>query len=470
MKIGTLSKVAAVAAAVFAYNSLQAAPKEYFGLPLFDKDTGAPIEMAPEYYDSIIKDKKYHHLTFDEWFNAPHATANVYGLRRQAENNGIVPSVAYVGNFAANTCGGMSRGADNSSSVNLGLGVNLKELTGIDALEGWSIGNAWGWRFGNSITKTRIGNAFNVQQNYGSQTLQLQSLYLAFDKNLHSDIALTFKIGRFAAGDNFMSKPIYWLYQNNAFDGNPVGAFKQTRLSAYPGSTWAAYVQLEHKDVGYAKTGVYKINTEKQDNMHGLDWAFNGDGVNANFELGKNFNHDASGKSPANVSAGIIASWYDAPHIDNPSEYSHFNCSIYVQADYMIFNLGQVKTDEPYYIVRDEDKWRDLRGIVLWGAFQYDPFENLADMPIFVNGGLLFNAPFESRADDVLCFGVAYGKFSNKYADHRRDSYEIAFELNYKLQINKFSFIQPNMQYIFNTNGGQYGDAFVLGLQYGLNL
>ena len=57
---------------------------------------------------------------------------------------------------------------------------------------------------------------------------------MAFDKNLHSDIALTFKIGRFAAGDNFMSKPIYWLYQNNAFDGNPVGAFKQTRLSAYP--------------------------------------------------------------------------------------------------------------------------------------------------------------------------------------------------------------------------------------------
>ena len=136
MKIGTLSKVAAVAAAVFAFNSLQAAPKEYFGLPLFDKDTGAPIEMAPEYYDSIIKDKKYHRLTFDEWFNAPHATANVYGLRRQAENNGIVPSVAFVGNFAANTCGGMSRGADNSSSVNRGLGVNLKELTGIDALEG----------------------------------------------------------------------------------------------------------------------------------------------------------------------------------------------------------------------------------------------------------------------------------------------------------------------------------------------
>ena len=134
MKIGILSKAAAAAAAVFALNNLQAAPKEYFALPLFDKDTGAPIEMVPKYYDSIIKDKKYHHLTLDEWFNAPHATANVYGLRRYAERGGIVPSVAYVGNFAANTCGGMSRGADNSSSVNLGLGVNLKELTDIEEL------------------------------------------------------------------------------------------------------------------------------------------------------------------------------------------------------------------------------------------------------------------------------------------------------------------------------------------------
>lgn len=64
----------------------------------------------------------------------------------------------------------------------------------------------------------------------------------------------------------------------------------------------------------------------------------------------------------------------------------------------MVYNIGPVKADEPYYIVRDEDKWRDLRGLILWGAFQYDPYENLADMPIFVNGGVLFNAPFESRA------------------------------------------------------------------------
>ena len=463
-------KILAAFAAVAAACGSFAEPKQYFGVNNFDEHTDAPVQTGSEYYDDSLGGGHFHELTFQEWFNAPHALANMYGARRYAENNGIVPTSAYLGNFASNVSGGMSRGASNTSSVNLGLGIDLRKLTGVESLDGWTIGNAWAWRFGDSITKNRIGNAFNVQQNYGSQTLNLQSLFAAYNRDFLSDWHLTFKLGRFAAGDNFMSKPIYWLYQNNAFDGNPVGAFKQTKLSAYPGSTWAAYVQVEHKNGAYAKSGVYKINTAKQDDMHGLDWSFNGGGVNANFEIGRDFNHDGSGKSPANISAGVIASWYNAPHIDNPSKFSHFNCSVYVQADYMVYNMGPVKADEPYYIVREEDKWRDLRGLILWGAFQYDPYENLADMPIFVNGGVLFNAPFESRADDVLCFGVAYGKFSDKYTGDIRGSYEAVFELNYKFQINKFSFVQPNVQYVLNTGGGKYGDAVVLGLQFGLNL
>lgn len=91
-------------------------------------------------------------------------------------------------------------------------------------------------------------------------------------------------------------------------------------------------------------------------------------------------------------------------------------------------------------------------------------------MPYFANGGILFNAPFKSRADDVLCFGAAYGKYSADLRDKERGSYEIALELNYKLQINRFSFLQPNIQYIINTKGGEYPNALVLGMQFGLNL
>ena len=89
-------------------------------------------------------------------------------------------------------------------------------------------------------------------------------------------------------------------------------------------------------------------------------------------------------------------------------------------------------------------------------------------MPLFVNGGLLFNAPFASRPDDVLCFGVAYGKYSSHLRTPQRSSYEIMLELNYKVQVNRFFFVQPDMQYIINTKGGEHPNAFVLGAQFGL--
>ncbi|GEM_PF-815649 len=463
-------KFCVVTASILLSQTLQSEQKEYFQVLIFDEQSDIPVAIGSDYYDKVQKNKTIFDMSFSEWFNGPQATANWLGGRRYIEEKGVVPTLSYLGNFAANPSGGMTRGASNTSSVNLGVGIDLQKFTGLDSLDGWSLGNTWVWRFGESLTKNRVGNAFSVQQNYGSQTIQLQSLFASYNKDILGDWHWTLKFGRFAGGDNFMTKPIYWLYQNNAFDGNPIGVFKQTKFSAYPAGSWAAFTQLSYKDGQYAKAGVYQINTERQDNMHGLDWSFHSAGVNSNFELGWNFNHDASGKSPGNISAGVVASWYDAAHINDPSKYSYFNCSVYVQADYMVYNLGPVKEDEPYYIVRDSDKWRDLRGIVLWGAFQYDPYENLADMPVFVNGGVLFNAPFKSRADDVLCFGVAYGKFSNKYADHRSDSYEAVFELNYKVQINRFSFIQPNVQYVLNTNGGEYGDAVVLGIQFGLNL
>ena len=87
-------------------------------------------------------------------------------------------------------------------------------------------------------------------------------------------------------------------------------------------------------------------------------------------------------------------------------------------------------------------------------------------MPYFVNGGILFNAPFESRADDVLCFGFAYGKYSDEMPSKYRDSHEAVLELNYKFQLNRFMFVQPNIQYVMTPVAD---NAVVFGMQYGIN-
>lgn len=99
--------LAAFAIAAAACGSF-AEPKQYFGVKNFD---GAPTPpfAGSEYYDEPLGGGHFHELTFQEWFYAPHALANMYGARRYAENNGIVPTAAYLGNFASNVSGGMSR-------------------------------------------------------------------------------------------------------------------------------------------------------------------------------------------------------------------------------------------------------------------------------------------------------------------------------------------------------------------------
>lgn len=451
--------------------SSYAAKRNYFQHTTFyDLDTDKPVSYGTEYYDNQEEDCVFCR-SFEDWFNGPYVFGGNHGIRKAAEDNGMFLNLTYLGNFAANPVGGNSRGASNTSNLNLGLDIDLQKITGIDELSGWGIANTWVYRFGQSLTKDYIDNTFNVQQNYGSQTMQLQSLFMRYDKKFAGDEWRFFlKFGRIAAGDNFMSKPIYWLYQNNAFDGNPVGVFNQTKWSAYPGSTWGAMSMVKYEDGQYFKAGVYQINTDRQDSMQGLDWSFHGRGVNATFEGGWDINHDDSGKSPGNISAGLVADWYDAEYKDGSGRTDTFNYTVYIQADYMVWNLGQVKTAKPRYIVRKGDRYRDLRGIVLWGAVQYNPNDDVAYMPFFANGGVLFNAPFKSRADDVLCFGIAYGKYSGKLRDYEKNSYEMVLELNYKIQVNRFMFVQPNIQGIINPKGGKYSDAMVLGIQFGFNL
>lgn len=442
-----------------------AQPREYFSNDLYGADDEMPNALVEEYYGALTG------MSFGEWFNGPYATADWFGGRTRLEECGIVPVVTYLGNFAGNVSGGFSRGAAVSSSVQFGAGIDLYKATKIESLENWSLVNAWVWRFGDSLSRRRVGNAFSVQQNFGSQTLNLQSLYLSYSAPIMDGYAsLMLKFGRIAAGDNFMTKPIYWLYMSNAIDGNPIGVYLQTRFSAYPGSAWGAMFEIENRHGLYFKSGVYQINSREQDLRRGFDFSMTKAlGVNVNAEAGWNINHDGSGRSPGNVSVGFVADWYRARHLDDPSKYSHFNQTAYFQADYMVLNLGFPDRSDPAAIKRADarETYRDLRGIVLWGAVQYDPSEHLAIMPFFANGGAFFNAPFPSRPDDVLCFGVAYGKYSKNLPQPRKSSYEMVFEVNYKVQANRFFFVQPSVQYVHNNKGGELPDAFVFGAQFG---
>jgi porin len=90
-------------------------------------------------------------------------------------------------------------------------------------------------RFGTSLSKDYIGNVFNVQQVCCGETYRVVDL--AYEQTLLDD-RVEFRVGRIAAGDDFLVSPYDYVFVQNGFDGNPVGIFfNAPGMTAYPNAT-----------------------------------------------------------------------------------------------------------------------------------------------------------------------------------------------------------------------------------------
>ena len=101
--------------------------------------------------------------------------------------------------------------------------------------------------------------------------------------------------------------------------------------------------------------------------------------------------------------------------------------------------------------------------------------QNIAKLPSQANGGAIYKGLIPTRDDDYTCFGIVYGKFSSNYASSISSggggypSYELVFECNYKIQINKFAFFQPDLQWVVNPGRtGNIPNALIIGAQMGI--
>ena len=115
------------------------------------------------------------------------------------------------------------------------------------------------------------------------------------------------------------------------------------------------------------------------------------------------------------------------------------------------------------------------QGLTIWSAFVFSPQQNIAKLPFQVNGGLSYKGLIPTRGDDYSCFGIVYGKFSRDFARSVAESgggypdYELVFEWNYKVQLTKFAFVQPDLQWVVNPGGTHsIPNALVLGAQMGV--
>src|SRR5947208_10208951 len=335
-----------------------------------------------------------------------HLVVDWAGTRTWLEERGITPTLTFVMDALGNPTGGMQQGFRQASNLGLDLRFDLQKLFG---LPGGSFEISFSERFGSSLSGEDIGNVFTVQQVFGGQTYRLVDV--AFQQQLLDD-RVELRVGRIAAGDDFLVSPYDYVFVQNGFDGNPVGIFfNAPGMTAYPNATWGALIKGRPTERTYVMGGWYNGDPSIRDNKHhGLDWSLDGplfaigeagyqlnglpgdQGLIGNYKVG--LWYDNSGFTDFNTVARAVS-----PHT------SRGNWGVYGLFDQVLVQFGERGSN---------------RGFGITGSFMVSPDQSVSQMPFFSTPGVLVRGIFPSRPTDVGGFGVVFGYFSNDLQDSQR--------------------------------------------------
>ena len=142
-----------------------------------------------------------------------HLLGDWHGLRTWLEGHGVAPGVTFVTDALGNPTGGVRQGFRGASNLGVDLRFDLERLTG---LAGASFQVSFSERFGSSLSAEDIGNVFTVQQVFGGQTYRIVDA--AYQQRLLND-RIELRVGRIAAGDDFLVSPYNYVFVQNGFDG-----------------------------------------------------------------------------------------------------------------------------------------------------------------------------------------------------------------------------------------------------------
>jgi porin len=397
-----------------------------------------------------------------------HLLSDRCGVRSRLEEHGITPTLTFLTDALGNPTGGRRQGFRAGNNLGLDLNFDLEKLHGP---KGGSFQLSMSERFGSSLSTTDIGNIFSVQAVYGADTFRL--VHVAYQQKLLDD-RVEFRVGRIAAGDDFLVSPYNYVFVQNGFDGNPAGVFSNAPgMTPYPHATWGALVMGRPTKRTYVKGGLYNGDTSIRDNKHhGLDWSMDGP-LFAIGEAGYQRNGLPGDQGLiGNYKGGF---WYD----DN--QFTDFNTVARGHAPsvtrgnwgfYGLFDQMLVRFGEP----------GSNRGFGATGSVLISPDQSVSQMPFFSTAGFLVRGLFPSRPTDGGGFGVVFGQFSNDLQESQRRArqtnptvgvqrYETALEFTYGFRfLGGALFLQPDLQYIIRPGGtGQISDAFVGGVRVGIN-
>ena len=393
------------------------------------------------------------------------------GLRERLFKAGVEVFAFENSIYNGNVSGGIHPGhATIVSDAFAGLKFDLEKLFGwkggLFVISGID-------RAGEDLTRKYVGSIYSVQQMVGGQRPFLYQVYLQ-QKLAHNKVRL--KLGRFSASDDFNASLFYGYSLNNGIDGDIRNVLFDTRFSAYPFPVWAAAAFYESTEFN-VKLGLFQTSNRMFDNTkHGLDWSIRGeDGYTAIAQFGWTphlFKQPVtSGASDAKGTA--------APVLKGMPGHYHIGVTLSQWDFYPRFLGGFEDHSYGFYVHADQMVYQEApgsdQGLCVFVASGYYPQSEISIVPFQVNVGLHYKGLFPGRDDDRTILHFIYGDLSDDYARsvhvpgrHFADS-EKVLEVGHRFQVTKWSYIQPDLQYVIDPGGtGDIPDAVVIGAQMGV--
>jgi porin len=313
-------------------------------------------------------------------------------------------------------------------------------------------------RTGSSLSSD-IPNFFVVQQLFGGQTIRMDHLALetSFFENRLDLVA-----GRLNALDDFATSSYFCYSQNIGICGNPFSLESNSNLSNYPLSSWGARARYDITRDFYSMTGAYNTYEHFADNKyHGVDFSIR---HNSGVAIVQEFGYRPVQRRLAGYPGFLkLGGFYDSE--PRPA----FAGGPRINSNWTIYGIAQQRL----YRRAIDGLQQGLTGFV---SLTYSP-PSKNTLEYFADAGLVYRGLLPKRPDDTLgAFGIL-GEFSSDLRDVQRAEHdevqtqEWVLELNYRVQLSLWFYLEPDLQYVIRPNGTRnVGNTLVLAVETGLTL
>ncbi len=427
----------------------------------------------------------------ETWAGGKYASGNWLGLRDNLEEHGIVFSGSWKGTFYGIVDGGLQQRGAFDEEIRFGLKLDFEKLAGITGLSAFG---SVRWRDGqNPDAYVGASPAFNPSYMQVGKQWRFMPMYLTWESRnlLPVTDMITLSGGWQNPYDFFLQQPESKLFVNNA-----ITQTKGITANGIPfnGSyaAWGGYAKIKPTSWSYLQGGLYAAVPEATNTTnHGLYFALAQPAYrNGLYALAE------AGVTPKLGSAQLPGKYAFGGYywgLENRS----FNgqpydgkYGFYWQADQMIFRepspqepapLGKGPSDgksvagksfkEP---VGDKPKLSE-QGLYFFSMLNYAPsYDN--SLPLYFQTGLVYKGLIPTRDFDQLGVAFGFGSYSyDKILAERNvgnpihQTMEGVLEFDYRVQVTKFAYVQPFLQYLIRPNGtGLVENATILGLHMGV--